>query len=59
MYTIEYWRESGIKRVIYVGTNGSVAVPCRIVSLSRDGARVRWADGRVERVHPDDLRARP
>jgi hypothetical protein len=47
------------QRVRYVGiaaraTNGPVGI---VVSVSKRGVRVRWDVGRVELVHPDDIRA--
>lgn len=45
------------QRVQYVGVSGRRVGPCgRVLTVSRYGVRVRWDDGRVERVHPDDVR---
>jgi len=44
------------RRAVWVGATGTMREPCQIVTVSKDGVRVKWADGRIERVHPGDLR---
>lgn len=43
-------------RAIWVGTSGTNNAPCRIITVSKSSVRVKWADGRIEHVHPADLR---
>lgn len=58
-HTITDWAE--YKRTIshmaiWVGISGKHQQPCRILTISKDGVRVKWADGRIDKVHPEDLR---
>lgn len=42
---------SGQRRAVAFGA------PVRVLTVSRSGVRVRYPDGHVERLHPEDVRA--
>lgn len=45
------------RRVRYVGIHGTADGPVgRVSRVLRAAVRVRWDDGRIDDVHPDDLR---
>lgn len=44
--------------VTYVGINGQYRKPGKVSRVLRDCVRVRFDNGRVEDVHPHDLRDR-
>lgn len=44
------------QRVKYVGIHGRADGPTgRVTGVCRAYIRVRWDDGRVDRVHPEDI----
>lgn len=57
-YTTDYWRSyvQRTREARWVGILGDANMRCRILSIAQTGIRVRWRDGRMERVNPADLR---
>lgn len=52
----KHYKRTVSARAVWVGMSGTHHEPCRILTVSKTGVRVKWADGRVEVVHPDHLR---
>lgn len=46
------------QQIRYVGITGRADGPTgRVIRAYKSGVRVRWADGRVDVVHPQDITA--